>query len=83
MSLRNHARLFPDVPYGIFGGPDCFSSKHAREREGFTQIVLVDRAASMPMNPMIAWQAFAMFKINQAQAASNALHDAVEKRIKL
>lgn len=68
MSLRNHARLHPNVPFGIFNGPDCYSSHHAREREGWTQIVLLDRAASGPMNPMIAWQAFAMRKINQAQA---------------
>jgi hypothetical protein len=68
MSLRNHARLHPCVPFGIFGGPDCYSSKHAWEREGWTQVVLVDRAASAPMNPMIAWQAFAMRKINEAQA---------------
>jgi hypothetical protein len=68
MTLRNHARLHPDVPFGIFGGPDSYSSHHAGEREGWSQIILVDRAASAPMNPMIAWQAFAMRKINQAQA---------------
>jgi hypothetical protein len=68
MTLRNHARLHPDVPFGIFGGPDSYSSHHAGEREGWSQIILVDRAASAPMNPMIAWQAFAMQKINQAQA---------------
>ena len=66
MSLRNHARLHPDVPFGIFGGPDSYSSHHAGEREGWSQIILVDRAASAPMNPMVAWQAFAMQKINEA-----------------
>jgi hypothetical protein len=69
MSLRNHARLHPTVPFGIFNGPDCYSSPHAREREGWTQIVLVDRAATVPVNPMVAWQAFAMRKINEAQGA--------------
>jgi hypothetical protein len=68
MSLRNHARHYPDVPFGIFGGPDSYSSHHAGEREGWSQIILVDRAASAPMNPTIAWQAFAMRKINEAQS---------------
>ncbi len=68
-TLRNHSRRFPEVPYGIFNGPDCFSSKCAGEREGWTQLELVDRARTVPMNPMIAWQSFAMKKINRAKKA--------------
>ena len=79
MSLRNHARLHPNVPFGIFNGPDCYSSHHAREREGWTQIVLIDRAASGPMNPMIAWQAFAMRKINAAQGRVESLFKQVQR----
>ena len=67
MSLKNHSRLFPYVPYGIFNGPDCYSSKYARGREGRTQIQLINRAESTPMNPIVAWQAFAMKKINDAK----------------
>lgn len=62
-SLRNHARLFPDVPYGILNGPDCYSSKHAGQREGWTQYLVWDRTHSAPMNPAVAWQAFSMKKI--------------------
>jgi cellobiose phosphorylase len=65
-TLRNHARMFPDVPFGIFNGPDCFSSVWAGRREGFTQIQLLDRARFAPMSPMVAWQGFALRKINQA-----------------
>jgi len=65
-TLRNHARKFPKVPVGIFNGPDCFSSKWSGQREGYTQRQLLDRASYAPMNPMIAWQGFAMQKIHQA-----------------
>jgi len=65
-TLRNHASCFPDVPFGIFNGPDCYSSGWAGHREGFTQVQLLDRARFIPMNPMVAWQAFALQKINQA-----------------
>ena len=67
ISLRNHSRLFPDVPYGIFNGPDCYSSKYAGKREGRTQIRITNRVESVPMNPIVAWQAFAMKKINEAR----------------
>lgn len=60
ISLRNHARLHPDVPYGIFNGPDCYSSHHAGNREGWTQMEMLDRAKFPPMNPMVAWQAFSL-----------------------
>jgi len=65
-TLRNHSRQFPDVPFGIFNGPDCFSSAWAGRREGFTQVQLLNRARFVPMNPMVAWQGFALQKINQA-----------------
>ena len=60
MSLRNHSRLHPEVPYGIFNGPDCYSSHHAGDREGWTQMEMLDRAKFPPMNPMVAWQAFSL-----------------------
>ncbi|MDX2226940.1 MAG: hypothetical protein SFY92_07620 [Verrucomicrobiae bacterium] len=65
-SLHRHAAEHPEIPYGIFNGPDCYSSKWAGPREGWTQILLIDRAAFVPMNPAIAWQAFSMIKINEA-----------------
>jgi hypothetical protein len=65
-TLRNHARHFPEVPFGIFNGPDCFSSVWAGSREGWTQVQLLDRARFAPMNPIIAWQGFALRKINEA-----------------
>lgn len=66
MSLRNHARLYPEVPYGIFNGPDCYSSHHAGEREGWTQVQMLERAKFPPMNPMVAWQAFGLARIKKA-----------------
>ncbi|CAN5346427.1 hypothetical protein BH09VER1_BH09VER1_27960 [soil metagenome] len=69
-TLRNHARHFPEVPYGIFNGPDCYSSHWAGGREGWTQVQLLDRAKFAPMNPAIAWQGFAMRKINEASLHS-------------
>jgi N,N'-diacetylchitobiose phosphorylase len=65
-TLLAHAQRFPEVPYGIFNGPDCFSSKWSGKREGWTQVQLLDRAHFVPMNPMIAWQGFSMRKINAA-----------------
>jgi len=56
----------PEIPYGIYNGPDCYSSKWAGQREGWSQIILIDRAKFFPMNPAIAWQAFSMIKINEA-----------------
>ena len=69
MSLRNHSRLHPEVPYGIFNGPDCYSSHHAGEREGWTQMEMLDRAKFPPMNPMVAWQAFSLNRIAKAPTA--------------
>jgi len=65
-TLRTHALQFPEVPYGIFNGPDCFSSRWAGKREGWTQSQLLNRAQSIPTNPMIAWQGFTLEKINKA-----------------
>jgi hypothetical protein len=67
-SLRNHATTFPDVPYGIFNGPDCYSSRFAGPFEGWTQYQLFNRLTPSPMNPIVAWQAFAMQKIAEAKA---------------
>lgn len=68
-TLYGHATQFPEIPYGIYNGPDCFSSQWAGKREGGTQVQLLNRALSVPMNPMIAWQPFTLRKINQALAA--------------
>jgi hypothetical protein len=65
-TLRNHSRRFPNVPFGIFNGPDCYSSHWAGSREGWTQVQLLDRAQFAPMNPAVAWQGFALRKINEA-----------------
>jgi hypothetical protein len=67
-TLHTHAQQFPCVPYGIFNGPDCFSSKWAGEREGRTQVQLLDRARFVPMNPMVAWQGFTLRKLNSARS---------------
>lgn len=64
MSLRNHMKLFPSVPFGIFNGPDCYSSHHAGpDREGRTQVEPVSRAEHVPMVCPVAWQCFAAEKI--------------------
>jgi len=63
MSLRNHARLHPETPFGIFNGPDCYSSHFSGEREGWTQVELMRRSKFPPMNPMVAWQAFSLRQI--------------------
>jgi len=63
MSLHNHYKLHPQVPFGIFNGPDCYSSYYAGNREGWTQTSTFNRILEIPMNPMVAWQAFAMKKI--------------------
>jgi cellobiose phosphorylase len=65
-TLHRHACQFPEVPYGIFNGPDCFSSKWSGKREGWTQSQLLNRAQFVPINPMIAWQGFTLRKINEA-----------------
>jgi hypothetical protein len=71
ISLRNHARLHPEVPYGIFNGPDCYSSHHAGGREGWTQVQMLERAKFPPMNPMVAWQAFGLSRIQKSLSQKN------------
>ncbi len=66
-TLQNHSKEFPDVPYGIFNGPDCWSSKLAGSLEGWSQFELFNRLRPCPMCPMISWQAFAMLKIAEAK----------------
>lgn len=63
MSLRNHARFFPQVSYGVLNGPDCYSSHFAGARKGCTQLQLIDGGSFTPMNPVVAWGAFAMRKL--------------------
>lgn len=66
-TLRNHSKEFAEVPYGIFNGPDCWSSRLAGRFEGWTQYNLFNRALPCPMSPMISWQAFAMMKIAESR----------------
>lgn len=68
MSLRNHAREFPDAPFGIYNGPDCYASKLAGDAEGWTQTDVFNRLGAMPQNPIVGWQAFALAKIEAARA---------------
>ncbi|CAM3100217.1 GH36-type glycosyl hydrolase domain-containing protein [Rariglobus hedericola] len=73
MSLRNHATVHPEVPFGIFNGPDCYSSHHAGEREGWTQVEMLERAKFPPMNPMVAWQSFSLSRIGNLPARQTPL----------
>jgi hypothetical protein len=66
MSLRNHSDRYPDVPFGIYNGPDCYSSKFAGALEGWSQVQVFNRIVGTPMLPIVAWQAFALKKINEA-----------------
>jgi Glycosyl hydrolase 36 superfamily, catalytic domain len=67
VSLRNHAHRHPQVPYGIWNGPDCYSAHFAKQREGRTQRQILDRhQEGVPMNPAVAWQAFSWRKILRA-----------------
>lgn len=63
MTLRHHALHCPDTPFGIFNGPDCYNSHLAGPLAHWTQVQLWDRRLYTPMNPAVAWQAFAMRKI--------------------
>jgi len=62
-TLENHSNKYPEVPFGVINGPDCYSSKFAGDREGWTQVEMFNRMIEIPMNPIIAWQAFTMKKI--------------------
>lgn len=66
-TLANHTRLHPEVPFGIFNGPDCYSSKFAKEREGWTQTIMFNRMIPIPMNPIIAWQSFGLEVIDRSK----------------
>jgi cyclic beta-1,2-glucan synthetase len=66
MTLRHHYARFPKTPFGIFNGPDCYNSHLAGERAHWTQIQLWNRQVHTPMNPAVAWQAFALRRINEA-----------------
>lgn len=65
-TLRNHSEEFPEVPYGIFNGPDCWSSRLAGSFEGWTQYDVFNRVGLCPMSPMISWQAFTAMQIDRA-----------------
>ena len=65
-TLRNHSKEFPQVPYGIFNGPDCWSSRLAGSSEGWTQVNVFNRVGLCPMSPMISWQAFSALQIHRA-----------------
>ncbi len=64
-TLHQHTSLYPEIPFGIINGPDCYSSFHAKEREGWTQQAVFDRMNQLPMNPIIAWQPFGLIKIEK------------------
>jgi hypothetical protein len=71
MSLRNHMTRHSGVPYGIWNGPDCYSSRLSGAREGRTQRQILDRfQIGTPMNPAVAWQAFSWRKILAAAGAA-------------
>ena len=64
-TLHSHTKHFPEIPFGIINGPDCYSSVHAGGREGWTQIAMFDRMIPIPMLPIIAWQPFGLKKIRE------------------
>ena len=59
-ALRPMPQRFPGVPFGIFNAPDCYNSHLAGVRSAWTQVQLWDRRVHTPMNPGVAWQAFAL-----------------------
>jgi cellobiose phosphorylase len=59
-SFRRHTRLYPDAPFGIFNGPDNYSSADSDGRAGRTQLIGWDRTNAVPMQPAVAWQAFSL-----------------------
>ena len=66
-TLHRHTEQFPEVPFGIINGPDCYSSLHAGRREGWTQIAVFDRMIPIPMLPMVAWQSFGLRKVMEGR----------------
>jgi len=63
MSFRHAAEIYPDTPFGLFNGPDCYNSHLAGELAHWTQVQLWDRRAFTPMNPAVSWHQFALSKI--------------------
>ncbi len=64
MTLRHHAS-YPEVPFGIWGAPDCCNSHLAGRRAHWTQVQLWDRRVHAPMVPAVAWQTFARWQMQQ------------------
>jgi hypothetical protein len=69
MALLPAPARFPETPFGIFNGPDAYNSLLAGRRAHWTQVQMWDRRIHTPMNPSVAWQAFALDRILAAQAA--------------
>ncbi|MFW5830172.1 MAG: GH36-type glycosyl hydrolase domain-containing protein, partial [Planctomycetota bacterium] len=67
-TLRHHYSTFPETPFGIWNGPDCYNSHLAGTRAHWTQTQLWDRRVHNPMNPSVAWQAFGMHRILAAMS---------------
>jgi cellobiose phosphorylase len=67
MTLRHHYATYPDVPFGIWNGPDCYNSHLAGERAHWTQVQLWDRRVHTPMNPSVGWQAFGRYRIQKGE----------------
>jgi len=63
MSFHHAAEVYPETPFGLFNGPDCYNSHLAGELAHWTQVQLWDRRVFTPMNPAVAWHHFAMAKI--------------------
>lgn len=67
-SFRESARNFPETPFGLFNGPDCYNSHLAGDLAHWTQVQLWDRRVHTPMNPAVVWHAFAMERILRGRA---------------
>jgi len=63
MSFHHAAEIYPETPFGLFNGPDCYNSHLAGDLAHWTQVQLWDRRVFTPMNPAVAWHHFAMSKI--------------------
>ncbi|MFW5845048.1 MAG: GH36-type glycosyl hydrolase domain-containing protein, partial [Planctomycetota bacterium] len=73
-TLRHHYATFPETPFGIWNGPDCYNSHLAGQRAHWTQTQLWDRRVYNPMNPSVAWQVFGMQRILACQPLAEARH---------
>jgi hypothetical protein len=72
-SFSHYSKLFPEVPFGSFNGPDNYSSAESANRHGWTQKICWDRTDSIPMQPSIAWQAFGLKKLSLYKKFSDDL----------